>query len=574
MAAHDVPDFKEVQGKDWVYFGKKNEYPYYLLNLYNRSSKHNAIVNGKAKYVFGQGFGKAGEQEVNAEHETFNEVTKKCILDCEVFSGFYLEVIWDKAGNGIAELRHMDYSDMRSNKDNTEFYHCEQWAREHKDKPGEYITITQFKEGEVTTYKPYDENNKTGKQIFFYKAYRPGLKTYPLPEYQGAVVHIDIDIQIGEYWNNAINNGFSASHIINFYNGTPTKEEQEVLEEQIGAKLTGSRSKKYVLNFTDLKDKGSDVQKLEPEDLDRHLQILNQTVQQEIFTGHHVTSPMLFGIKTEGQLGGRTELLEANELFQNIYVTPKQQLFERLMSIPAKAIGITEELKLGKIEPIGYMFSESTMIKYLPERALAEMVAQKMGVDLTKYPELKKELADKRAAEQQTKKQFSSEKENRILVELKKKAKKRGGKVVKSRPVEYTYIKNLKQTEQELIQFAETEIKTDPSIVTIIPPRINTDTTVGSERPYRIEVVYSYEWRDAIPSNERDTEEHPSREFCQELVEQSQGGYTWTREDINDLSFQEGYDVWQMRGGWLTVEGTNVHLPYCRHVWKQQVVII
>ncbi|OHB99872.1 MAG: hypothetical protein A2Z57_11145 [Planctomycetes bacterium RIFCSPHIGHO2_12_39_6] len=567
MAAHDVPSFKEIQGKEWVLYGKKNEYPLYLLDLYNRSSKHNAIVNGKAKYVFGQGFGKDGEEIVNSDNETLNEVTTKCILDCELFSGFYMEIIWERAGNKIAEIRHMDYSDMRSNKDNTEFYWSEKWTREHRDNPGEFIRNDN--PDDVKTYKPYEENDKTGAQIFFYKAYRPGLKTYPLPEYQGAVVHIDIDIQIGDYWNNAIHNGFSASHIINFYNGIPTEKEQQRLEEKIGAKLTGARSKKYVLNFTDLKDKGSDVQKLEPEDLDRHLQILNETVQQEIFTGHHVTSPMLFGIKTSGQLGGRSELIEANELFQNIYVTPKQQLFEKLIGIVAKAKGIKGELKLGKIEPIGYIFSESIMVKYLPERAISEMVAQRMGVDLTKYPEHEQEREDKKEAENT--KKFKKETEDRVILELRKRGKKRGGKVLKSRPVEWVYSKH-KQTEEELITFAKDAITKDPSIVSISPPSATLPKRAEGKAP-SIDVVYAYAWRDAIPVDERDTDDHPSREFCVEMMEMSEAGMTWTREDIDSLENEIGTSVWEMRGGWMTKGGTDIHLPYCRHIWTQQVII-
>src|SRR3990167_9713160 len=352
MAAHDVPVFREIHNKDFIYYGKHNEYPDYLIDLYNRSAKHNAIVNGKLKYVFGSGIGDIGEAIVNSAGNTFSEIIQRAILDELLFGGFFIEVIWDNGWNNIAELNHIDFSNVRSNKKGTEFYYTEKWTKKTED--GTFYAIAQPKENkDWKVYTPYDENKKTGAQLFFYKSYRPGLTIYPLPEYQGAVVHIDIDVQISDYWNNAIHNGFSASHIINFYNGIPTEKEQEKLEEQIGAKLTGARSKKYVLNFTDLKEKGSDVQKLEPEDLDRHLQILNQTIQQEIFTGHHIVSPMLFGIKTEGQLGGRTEMIESNELFQNTYVRPRQQYIESIFASLSEDSGIKGELRLKKLEPIG-----------------------------------------------------------------------------------------------------------------------------------------------------------------------------------------------------------------------------
>ena len=262
--------------------------------------------------------------------------------------------------------------------------------------------------------------------------------------------------------------------------------------------MTGARSKKYVLNFTDLKEKGSDVQKLEPEDLDRHLQILNETVQQEIFSGHHVTSPMLFGIKSSGQLGGRTELIEANELFQNIYVTPKQQSIEKLMGIVAKAKGIKGELKLGKIEPIGMdLMSNPTAFALLTDdekriaigkepilrdkksiavenlansvNSLSPLVANNVLKSMTtnevrslaglppikggdKIPTPSAELGKDSNT---TPEKFTKETEDRIISELRKRGKKYNGKVLKSRPVEWTYIKNIKHTEDELITFAK-----------------------------------------------------------------------------------------------------------------------
>jgi len=566
MAAHDVPQFKEVHGKNFVYYGNRNEYPDYLLDLYNRSAKHNAIVNGKAKYVFGSGFEKEGDEIVNAENETLNDVVKKCILDVELFAGFYVEVIWDKGKKNIAELRHVCFSDVRSNKDNTQFYYTDTWTKSYlndKDEP----TVTGISNPQSNkdwqVYAPYDEKNKTGKQLFFYKGYRPGLKTYPLPEYQGAIVYIDIDVQIADYWNNAIHNGLSASHIINFYNGIPTEAEQEKLEEGISDKLTGARSSKFILNFADKKDNGSEIQSLAPEDLDKHLQILNETVQQEIFSGHHITSPMLFGIKTAGQLGGRTELIEANELFQNLYVNPKQQLVEKLIGILAKAKGIKGELKLGKIEPIGYQFSESIIRDVIPHEAIADMVASRMGIDLKKYP---KRIIPEAPAK------FSVKWEERILDEFKKRGKKRGGVVISQRPMESAYIKNLAENEAQFIDFAKKEIKKNPSIVPVINPLKPLISPTG-EPIGRISVVYTYAFRDAIPVKDRDSEEHPSRDWCVERMEEAASGKTWTREEIEGMTNDIGESAWEMRGGWYTAPGTDTSLPYCRHVWIQQVII-
>jgi len=57
------------------------------------------------------------------------------------------------------------------------------------------------------------------------------------------------------------------------------------------------------------------------------------------------------------------------------------------------------------------------------------------------------------------------------------------------------------------------------------------------------------------------------------MMEMSEAGMTWTREDIDSLENEIGTSVWEMRGGWMTKGGTDIHLPYCRHIWTQQVII-
>ncbi len=100
--------------------------------------------------------------------------------------------------------------------------------------------------------------------------------------------------------------------------------------------------------------------------------LLNKTVQQEIFTGHKVTSPMLFGVKTEGQLGGRAELREASELFQNTYVNAKQQSLEEVVNYLLKFNDIVAELEIKKTEPISFQFSEQIISTNMTQDEIRE----------------------------------------------------------------------------------------------------------------------------------------------------------------------------------------------------------
>ena len=61
-----------------------------------------------------------------------------------------------------------------------------------------------------------------------------------------------------------------------------------------------------------------------------------------------------------------------------------------------------------------------------------------------------------------------------------------------------------------------------------------------------------------------------SRPFCIKMVELSQSKL-FSRQDINKISEQVGYSVWNRGGGFWNNHGTIE--PHCRHEWKSHIVI-
>ena len=63
-------------------------------------------------------------------------------------------------------------------------------------------------------------------------------------------------------------------------------------------------------------------------------------IDQTVLTSWGISSPMLLGIKTEGQLGGRTEMLDAYNLFLQTRIIPIQEemmkVFEKLLFLRDK----------------------------------------------------------------------------------------------------------------------------------------------------------------------------------------------------------------------------------------------
>jgi DNA-binding MarR family transcriptional regulator len=375
--AHKVPTFKEARGKDWILFGDegdyKNRYPEYLLNLYRRSAKHHAIINSKKDYVVGQGWAVNAEgldtmglarlqqfiQEPN-QYESLNEILEKVALDYELYNGFALEIVYNQLNDKIAAIYHADFARYRSNDDGTKYYYSEDWKKHNPV---------------VEEIDAFNWKEPSGKQLLYVKGYSPDCKYYPLPTYLGSTGYIELDVEIANFHLNAVKNNFVGGTIISFYNGEPTLEEQEEIERQIKDKFTGTdNANSIVLNFADSRDRGVDIQQLNGNDFDKRFDILNKTVQREIYAGHSVTDPALFGIKEDGIFTSRNQLVDSFELFQNTYVNGRQQFIERVFNDLAAVQGLSNRLFIQDTEPISVQFSESTVTSVMTEAEIREKV--------------------------------------------------------------------------------------------------------------------------------------------------------------------------------------------------------
>jgi len=643
-----LPIYKEVKGKDWVYYGEKNDYPNYLLRLYNNSAKHNAIVTGKVDYICGNGWEAITEDEmekakaysvidsVNNNGETLQELTKKIATDLTLFGGYYLQVIWSKATGEIAELYHIDYCKVRLSKECDTFYVADDWIKNGSVNPNPNFIA----------YPKFDENNPTGSQILYFKEYRAGDDLYSLPDYRGAINYIEVDISIGEYHLNTINNGMFSSKLINLNGGSVSQEEEDRIEKLFKDKFSGSKNAgKFMLSFNENKDNAPSIIDLSGTELDKHFDLLNKTVQQEIFSGHKVTSPMLFGIKTEGQLGGRAELRESSELFQNTYINGKQQSIEAVVNYLYGYNDVTAQLKLKRTEPIAYEFSEAIISANMTQDEIREKLSlpqiektEATGsqnvinalnslspalvgkvIDAMTSDELRgliglqpaiKEIeapTDVQAMQVHCK---QTKKDDEIIALFEGKGLNKDNYVVlQTDKMLFSDVEELVRydsyAEYQLSQTDENilaAIKGNPNVTiediskkanvskNVVQDRINTliDDGVIKEKVSRAgeitrsitktgdaairkltpitsyKVLYSYEEREGVPKPLTQ-----SRPLCQKLYNSK---LFFTREEIQDISNQLGYSVFQLCGGWYTNPDTGKTTAYCRHEWKRNVV--
>jgi hypothetical protein len=345
-------------------------------------------VNGKVNYIVGGGWQPGEKMTVEqqaryakffdglSEHDDLNDITEKLVLDLELFNGFAVAVTWNKMGT-IAKMEHIPFEKIRVDKDERMF----QVADWYDDAMIQLYP----KIGDVEKIPAFDADNRIGKQLFYYRVYAAGVKSYPLPEYMGGLAWIEADVQVANFHNNNLRNNFWGGYLINFNNGIPTPEEQGDIERQIKRKFSGTdNAGRFVVTFNDDVSKAPTLEPLTPSDMDKQFEILNKAIQSEIFISHRVVNPMLFGVKTEGQLGGRQELVEAYELFKATYVNDRVRKVERMMNYLGSFNGV-EGMELIPVEPITERLSEQALLTIMTPEELRE----KAGL-----PALEKQPAD------------------------------------------------------------------------------------------------------------------------------------------------------------------------------------
>ena len=377
FASAEVPQFLEKKNQNLVYFGVDNLYPFELIDLYNDSSTHNAIVNGKVGYIVGNGLeGGCIESmkwlsQANID-EDWTSLTKRLTLDYELFNGYAIEVIRTKVGN---QYHHLDFANIRVGLDGSIKY-ADDWITE-KGTRNSKPTI-QY----LDRYNPRDPEQKRG--VIYHVDYRPNLKYYPLPVYVGSLAEIKTDVQIGDYWLNEVKNGFVGGTLIQHNNGVPeTKEEAEKFEKAFQEKFGKATGTKIVHLFSPTKENGSEITNLNGNDLhNRYIEMSNR-VKESIFIGHRVTNPILFGVKEEGQLGARNELDLAYEIFTNTYIAERQNTLLRTIKKLAFYDIQKTDIEIVPLKPIDTVdLTSDIILANMSREEIRGMIQEQTGIDL------------------------------------------------------------------------------------------------------------------------------------------------------------------------------------------------
>jgi hypothetical protein len=128
---------------------------------------------------------------------------------------------------------------------------------------------------------------------------------------------------------NNITNGFLPAVMLNFNNGVPAPEERETIEDLVQAKFTGTdNAGRFMLSFNDDPATKPTIDIIDIPNLHEKYDYVATYTQDRILVAHRVTSPLLFGIRTQnnGFSSQSEEMKTAFSILQTMTISPFQNL--------------------------------------------------------------------------------------------------------------------------------------------------------------------------------------------------------------------------------------------------------
>ena len=538
LSHYNIPHLIEDTKNDWVSFGEDNLYPNYLLELFLGSAINGALVKSIGAMIYGEGLAATNVDDNTDTKESYlrltellhnsdDDVLKDLALDLKLFGGCYVNVIWSRDRSKISKINHIPAQYIRSGKmidgEIDTYYYSADWS---KAKQG------QFKPRPYAAFNTEDRTQAS--QILMIRDKNPALFYGFAPDYVAATDWIQMELEIAQFHLSNITSGMTPSMHVGFSNGVPTEEERRTIERQLNQKFAGTgNAGKILITFNDGKETTPTIEPIQMNDAQSAWVEMSKQSVNQILAGHRVTSPILFGIRSEGGgLGNNAdELRDAYSLFNNTVVIPFQNTLLKGLEKIFKVNDINLDLYFKSLKPADFIDLEVT-------KTQSEEDQEKEGV--TKEDINTEELVE-----------MSDDDLNLVFEELE-------GEIIDEEVWEVVdeqdegVIEDYEDWAKQLIK----ENKKDKFADEIISKE---DRPSALDKSF-YRVRFKYIKKSRKPSKS-------TRTFCKNMMRLAKSGFVYRLEDIDKAS-REGvnkqlghkgrpYDLFRFKGG-----------VYCRHAWK------
>ena len=318
---------EKVTNRDFVEWGKGNNYPGYLLDLYNNVTTLRSIINGNIDFVTGDDVtilplgDRFADGIMNTRGDLITDIVRDLAKDYNLYGGFALQIIRDHNGD-VAEIYYIDMRFIRSNKENDVFYYNEHWEKGGRK---DVIIYPKFLRNLDWASLSDDERNRHASSILFVKNVH--TQVYPAPMYAASVLSCEIEKAISQYHWNSLNNNFCPDIIINFNNGDPGDEIKEEIVSDLEEKFSGYQNgKRFMVSFNKDRMSAVTIDAIKTDDFSERYKALEESCRRQIFAAFRA-QPLLFGLNSDVSTGFSTDEFEQTfKLYNRTQIRPVQRL--------------------------------------------------------------------------------------------------------------------------------------------------------------------------------------------------------------------------------------------------------
>ena len=552
LSSYTQPSIIEDSRNAWVEYGESNNYYSWLIERYRNSPTNNAVINNMAKLIYGKGLNaKDASRKPNEYAQMKMLFGKTClrsvILDLKLMGSGAFQCI--KAKGMVSKVEHLPMNLLRPAKCNDKgviegYWYSDNWE-----------DVKKF----VPRFIPCLGTSTEEIEVLVFGNYSVGRKYFSAVDYEGALDYCVLEERIAEYLINEVENGFSGTKVVNFNNGVPTPEQQQLQSSKVLNKLTGSRGQKVIVSFNNNETQKTTVDDIPLNDAPSHYEYLSSEAEGKILAGHNVISSMLIGISKDGQgfSDNGNEIETASLYFANAIVSTFQELTIDALDVILAVNGIYLDLYFERKnmleDNVAVDTSASQVINGI--NSLSPLVANKVLESMT--PNEIRALVGLQP--EQGGSQLAP------AVAMSEQDDLEGYELIDSSPVDY-------DNEDELD--AQIDVLNAPKEETILSRIVNflkTSTGIANTTRNSEQDTVLFKTRYRYSGNE-----NPERAFCAKMMNANK---LYRKEDIiamGDQVVNEGfgldgadtYSIWLWKGGGLMSDtfpnGT------CKHYWTRE----
>jgi len=544
FASYTEKDNSErIDRKGFVSYGKDNDFPQYLENLYMTSPTHHALVDSIAYMIAGKDIEVDGLQAKLAVAKfRLNDLKGYLSFDLKLHGAYAIEVIKDKKGD-VSSFEHLPMCNLRPSEVDDEgvvnhWYYCEDWT--------DRKLLTFALENPI---EALDESLKQTKCIIIVKTPTPNGNYFSKPDYIGARNYIELEKEISTFHVNNIKNGLFPSAFLIWKNGIPTEEERRRHSSDMERDLSGAQNAGKIVNlYASDSESAPEIVAFESNDADNTYQFLSNETTDKIMIGHRVTTPSLFGVKTAGQLGNVQELETGSVLFEANVIQPFREFIEEGLAICLRLEGITDEVNIPTNNPFIPKDAKRTL-ETVEIQSIIDIIGR-VGTDLT--PEQAQGILSIMGVDDDVAKSFFSKDKSELETFLESIDDDLDGyvEVDDEDASEETEDFNFEDAlNEEALKFASTGTAR---------PNANSEQDITKDG-VKYKVRYYYAGSEA-----------PEREFCKKMKGANK---LYRKEDILQMGTKSVNKGWGPKGAatysiWLYKGGGN-----CYHKWFRKIFV-